>query len=57
MVRAMSDQGLTTGPGAGRLLAFLRRVAPMLDVSSATRIDDDTEENARRATVHVLCWH
>jgi S1-C subfamily serine protease len=55
-IRGLPSTGLSMGPGAAQLTAFVRRAAPQLDLATASDIDDDAMETARRATVHVLCW-
>jgi hypothetical protein len=54
--RGLPSNGLSIGPGAGPLTAFVRRAAPQLALATASDVDDDAMETARRATVHVLCW-
>lgn len=53
----MPTSGVAIGPGSGRLLAFLRQQLPWLDVAPASAEGEDALDLARRATVHVLCWH
>lgn len=49
--------GLAIGPGSSRLIGFLQRRAPWLDVTQASAEDTAALDLARRATVHVFCWH
>jgi S1-C subfamily serine protease len=56
-VRGMPASGVTIGPGAGRLASFLRRVAPDLDMAAPLDTGDTVLDDARRATVHVICWN
>jgi S1-C subfamily serine protease len=52
----ISTAGLSFGPGAAQLAAFVRREAPDLELASQGAADGDALDAARRATVHVLCW-
>jgi hypothetical protein len=54
LIRGMPTSGAAVGPGAGRLSSFLRQEAPYLDT---TDTGDAAIDDARRATVHVLCRH
>jgi S1-C subfamily serine protease len=57
LIRGMPTSGVAVGPGAGRLSNFLRQEAPYLDTVQPTDTGTAAIEDARRATVHVLCWH
>jgi hypothetical protein len=52
----MPVSGVAAGPGAGRLAAFVREAAPYLDTDLPSDIGDAALDDARRATVHVICW-
>lgn len=52
----MPATGVTIGPGAARLIAFVQRQEPWLDVTQVSVEGDATLDLARRATVHVFCW-
>ena len=56
VVRGGPATGLSFGPGSAPLTTFLRHAAPELDLSSPSATGDDALAEARRATVHVLCW-
>jgi S1-C subfamily serine protease len=56
-VRGMPASGVTVGPGAGRLTSFLHQAAPDLDVAAPSDTGDTVLDDARRATVHVMCWY
>jgi S1-C subfamily serine protease len=55
-VPGMPVSGVAAGPGAGRLAAFVREAAPYLDTDLPSDIGDAALDDARRATVHVICW-
>ena len=55
-VRGMPMSGVTIGPGAGQLTAFLRRELPTLATAEPSDTGDAALDDARRATVHVICW-
>ena len=57
LIRGMPTSGIAIGPGAGRLSNFLRQEAPYIDTAQPTDTGNAAIEDARRATVHVLCWH
>ena len=52
----MPTAGVAIGPGAARLIAFVQRQEPWLDVTQVSAEGDATLDLARRATVHVFCW-
>jgi S1-C subfamily serine protease len=56
-VRDLPKSGMAVGPGAGRLAAFLNGAAPGLDVAAPSETGDTVLNDARRATVHVICWY
>jgi S1-C subfamily serine protease len=56
MVHGMPTSGVSFGPGAAQLTAFVHREAPDLELAADSATDDDGLDIARRATVHVLCW-
>ena len=59
-VPGMPASGVAAGPGAGRLAAFVREAAPYLDTDLPSDLPSDIGDaaldDARRATVHVICW-
>ena len=55
-VPGMPASGVAAGPGAGRLAAFVREAAPYLGTDLPSDIGDAALDEARRATVHVICW-
>jgi S1-C subfamily serine protease len=55
-VRGMPASGVTVGPGAGQLTSFLHQAAPDLDMAAPSDTGDTVLDDARRATVHVVCW-
>jgi len=55
--RSMPTSGVTIGPGAGRLASFLQHAAPDLDMAAPSDTGDTVLDDARRATVHVICWY
>ncbi len=55
--RGMPTSGVTIGPGAARLTSFLQQAAPDLDMASPSDTGDTVLDDARRATVHVICWY
>jgi S1-C subfamily serine protease len=56
-VRGMPASGVAVGPGAGRLTSFLHQAAPDLDMAAPSDTGDTVLDDARRATVHVICWY
>ncbi len=56
-VPGMPTTGVAIGPGSTRLLDLVQREVPDLDVATADAWGDGAVERARRATVHVFCWH
>jgi S1-C subfamily serine protease len=57
LIKGLPQTGITIGPGAGRLSAFLQQEAPGLDTTQTWAAEDDALDRARRATVHVVCSH
>ena len=57
LVRGMPASGVAVGPGAGRLTSFLHQAAPNLDMAAPSDTGDTVMDDARRATVHVICWY
>jgi S1-C subfamily serine protease len=57
LVRGMPASGIAVGPGAGRLTSFLHQAAPNLDMAAPSDTGDTVMDDARRATVHVICWY
>jgi len=57
LVRGMPASGVAVGPGAGRLASFLHQAAPDLDMAAPSDTGDTVLDDARRATVHVICWY
>ena len=56
-IPGMPTSGVAIGPGSGALTTFLQHEAPGTDAYAANRWGNDPLDVARRATVHVLCWH
>ena len=56
-ISGMPREGIDIGPGAARLTQFLQDAEPGLDAFPASQWGDDPLAVARRATVHVFCWH
>jgi hypothetical protein len=56
-IRGMPTSGIAIGPGAGELASFLRQEEPDTGALAADRWGNDPLDVARRATVHVICWH
>jgi S1-C subfamily serine protease len=56
-VRGMPTSGVAIGPGAGRLASFLHQAAPDLEMATPYDTGDTVVDDARRATVHVVCWY
>lgn len=52
----MPGSGVAIGPGAARLIAFVRQQAPWLDVTQVSDQGYGAVALARHATVHVFCW-
>jgi len=57
LVRGMPASVIAIGPGAGRLASFLHQAAPDLDMAAPSDTGDTVLDDARRATVHVICWY
>jgi S1-C subfamily serine protease len=57
LVHGMPASGIAVGPGAGRLISFLHQAAPDLDMAAPSDTGDTVMDDARRATVHVICWY
>lgn len=56
-VHGMPTSGVAIGPGAGRLASFLHQAAPELEMATPYDTGDTVVDDARRATVHVVCWY
>jgi S1-C subfamily serine protease len=56
-VPGMPRSGVAAGPGAGRLASFVHQAAPYLDTALPADTGDAALDDARRATVHVICWY
>lgn len=56
-IRGMPTSGVAIGPGVERLNGFLRQQAPQFESARPSDTGNAAIEDARRATVHVLCWH
>lgn len=56
-IAGMPRNGIDIGPGSARLASFLQDQEPGLDAPPASQWGDDPLAVARRATVHVFCWH
>jgi S1-C subfamily serine protease len=57
LVRDMPTTGIAIGPGAGAIGELLRHEGAYAGISLASAPAEGGQENLRRATVHVLCWH
>lgn len=57
LMRDMPSDGVTIGPGAAMLARFIRRAAPEVEAVTERVVGVDSLDAARRATVHVFCWH
>jgi S1-C subfamily serine protease len=57
LARGMPASGVAVGPGAGRLTSFLHQAAPDLNMAAPSDTGDTVMDDARRATVHVICWY
>jgi len=57
LVRGMPTSGMAIGPGVERLSGFLRQQAPRFESAQPSDTGNAAIDDARRATVHVLCWH
>lgn len=56
-IPGMPRQGVDIGPGSAQLAEFVQNQEPGVDAFPASQWGDDPLAVARRATVHVLCWH
>ena len=56
-IPGLPGSGMVIGPGAAQLTAFVQNQVPWLDVGAFDAQGDDAVALARRATVHVYCWH
>ena len=50
-----STQAIAIGPGAGRIISFVRREAPWIDPTASVPAGDPLT-GSTKATVHVICW-
>jgi uncharacterized protein len=58
LVRDMPTTGIAIGPGVEHIAALLHRQVAYTPVSFTPAASGDAaEDQLRRATVHVLCWH
>jgi len=57
VVSGMPKSGVSIGPGAGRLAAFLKVNAPDLELGEPLDTGDAAVDDARRAIVHVICHY
>ena len=56
-IRGMPTSGVAIGPGAARLSGFLRQQAPDFETARPSDTGNAAIDDARRATVHVMCWY
>jgi S1-C subfamily serine protease len=57
LIRGMPTAGMAVGPGVARLTFFLRQEVPRFETAESSDTGNAAIEDARRATVHVICWH
>jgi S1-C subfamily serine protease len=57
VVLGMPKSGVSIGPGAGTLGAFLKTNAPDLELGEPLDTGDAVLDDARRAIVHVICQY
>jgi S1-C subfamily serine protease len=56
-VGGLPKSGIAIGPGVGPLAAFLKASAPDLELREPSDTGNAVLDNARRATVHVICTY
>jgi S1-C subfamily serine protease len=56
IIRGMPTTGVAVGPGANRLNFFLRQQSPRFETAQSSDTGAAALDDARRATVHVVCW-
>lgn len=57
LIHGMPPSGVAVGPGAARLSYFLRQQDPYFETVRSSDTGTAAIEEARRAIVHVMCWH
>jgi S1-C subfamily serine protease len=55
-IRGMPTTGVAVGPGTNRLNFFLREQSPRFETAQSSDTGAAALDDARRATVHVVCW-
>ena len=56
VIRGMPTTGVAVGPGSNRLSFFLRQQSPRFETAQSSDTGAAALDDARRATVHVVCW-
>jgi serine protease Do len=56
VIRGMPTTGVAVGPGSNRLNFFLRQQSPRFETAQSSNTGAAALDDARRATVHVVCW-
>jgi S1-C subfamily serine protease len=56
IIRGMPTTGVAVGPGSNRLNFFLRQQSPRFETAHSSHTGAAALDDARRATVHVVCW-
>jgi S1-C subfamily serine protease len=56
VIRGMPTTGVAVGPGSNRLIFFLRQQSPRFETAQSSDTGAAALDDARRATVHVVCW-
>jgi S1-C subfamily serine protease len=57
VIHGMPTSGVAVGPGSNRLNFFLRERSPRFETAQSSDTGNAAIDDARRATVHVICWH
>ncbi len=57
VIGGMPTAGVAVGPGMNRLNFFLREQLPRYETAQSSDTGNAAIDDARRATVHVVCWH
>jgi len=57
VIGGMPTSGVAVGPGMNRLNFFLREQLPRFETTQSSDTGNAAIDDARRATVHVVCWH
>jgi hypothetical protein len=56
VIGGMPMSGVAVGPGMNRLNFFLREQLPRFETTQSSDTGNAAIDDARRATVHVVCW-